>query len=381
MPLSERPGAEGVGAASSASAGIALFVPGLLPPDPLPSTLSRGQFPLLERLLARAARRDSLEPSCYERTLLALFGNPPAAPLTLLLDADRADPETAWMRADPVHFAPTRDGLVLLEASRCPLREEQSRRLADEAAAAFHALDAQLIAPHPARWYLRLPRTPQLCTVPPGRAVGRNVRGLLPSGPDGAQWNRALNEAQMIMHAAAVNRERSHRGELPVNALWCWGAGTLPRAGTPVFDYVFSDEPLALAAARWQGAAYDAPLTADTVPPHRALVVLTAGYFSGLYGDEEEWLQAMRRFEREWWAPLVDRLRRGRIPALGLLAPGCEFHLRRPHLWRLWRRPRPLADYLPDAVPAANETAAWPRPGERRASGQKGRYQEQGDDG
>ena len=43
-------------------------------------------------------------------------------------------------------------------------------------------------------------------------------------------WYQLLNEMQMFMHQHEVNAERVGRGMLPINSLWCWGAGGLPPA-------------------------------------------------------------------------------------------------------------------------------------------------------
>ena len=41
-------------------------------------------------------------------------------------------------------------------------------------------------------------------------------------------WNQLLNEIQMFMHQHQINAQRVRRGLLPINSLWCWGAGVLP---------------------------------------------------------------------------------------------------------------------------------------------------------
>lgn len=39
-------------------------------------------------------------------------------------------------------------------------------------------------------------------------------------------WYRLQNEMQMFMHQHEVNQQRLQHGQLPINSLWCWGAGT-----------------------------------------------------------------------------------------------------------------------------------------------------------
>ena len=59
-------------------------------------------------------------------------------------------------------------------------------------------------------------------------------RNALPTGEDGQAGARHLLEAQMVLHASAVNERRESRGALPVNSLWLWGGGSAPlvRSGT-----------------------------------------------------------------------------------------------------------------------------------------------------
>ena len=57
----------------------------------------------------------------------------------------------------------------------------------------------------------------------------------------------------MLLHEHPCNQRREQRGELAVNSLWFWGAGTDSRPRADVrFDAVWSDDPAArgLALAR-----------------------------------------------------------------------------------------------------------------------------------
>ncbi|MDZ4253233.1 MAG: hypothetical protein U1A72_11765, partial [Sulfuritalea sp.] len=67
-------------------------------------------------------------------------------------------------------------------------------------------------------------------------------------------------------------------------------------------------------------------------------------------GDAIVWRDELTRFEAEWLAPALDALRRGRLDALRLLAPGdlaaAELLVSRRDLWKFWRKPRGLAELV-----------------------------------
>ncbi|MDD9864473.1 MAG: hypothetical protein OXU54_07865 [Gammaproteobacteria bacterium] len=350
---------------------LELVVPGLFgPPRLLPAAAPR--FPALESLLARAAVR-RLAPESPEGRLLELFGlHPgagrelPVAALTRLHDVAEAavPPEPArdergpavWMRADPVHWAVTRSGATLLDAASCRLGRTDAEALAAAAREIYARAGAALEVARPQRWYLRLPSLPRLLTVPPGMAVGRDLRELLPAGPDRDDWARLASEAQMALHASDANRERERRGEPPINALWCWGAGVLPPPSpSPPWTRVYGDaeadaEALLPALARLHDLPYalfpeTAPL-AETQAGGRLLAVAGEALRHCRQGDGDGWRSCLERLWEGWLSPAARALRGGRLGALRIVADEREFLLGRYAAWRFWRRRRPFAAYL-----------------------------------
>ena len=67
------------------------------------------------------------------------------------------------------------------------------------------------------------------------------------------------------------------------------------------------------------------------------------------YGDAHGWRDGLQQLERDWFAPLLQALRRERIGMLSLhaLGPGgvISAEVTRGDLRRFWRRVRPLADF------------------------------------
>jgi hypothetical protein len=326
-----------------------LVVPHLLLPREARDAFALPRLPFLERLFARGERLPA-EPAGHARALAARFGLAaaplPIAALTLAGD-DRPQPGP-WLRADPVHLAVERDALVLRDASALDLG-------ADDAAALCQALNAHfavdglvLVAPHPGRWYLRVPEGELPATTPLDEVAGRNVFGRLPQSSGRINWRRLVTEAQMVLGAHPANARREAEGRLAVNSLWLWGEGATPAALATAHDAVFATEPLARGLAALAGIAPDAyagiatVLASDAATPLAVDASLTAPWHRG---DPEEWRAAALDLDRQVFRAAWEAL--GEVASIAVHLPGAERSLaaratsaaRR----RFWRRATPLS--------------------------------------
>jgi hypothetical protein len=215
-----------------------------LPADVAAEVCADLHVPALEKILARGASAGSDIASAssvgsgpstssgraeggvsLENYLCELFGVPhqhgaPIAPISASFDGLG---EGCWLRADPVHLRMQRDQMVLVPGGEVSAGEagQLCAALNDH----FAGQGMEFFAPHPQRWYVRLDKLPDIETLPLSQAAGRDVRGMLPAGPEAARWHQVLNETQMLLFAQPVNEAREARGELPINSLWFWGAG------------------------------------------------------------------------------------------------------------------------------------------------------------
>ena len=160
----------------------------------------------------------------------------------------------------------------------------------------------------------------------------------------------------MILHGHPVNQARQAAGQPLVNSLWPWGGGRLPELDTLVratrHDTLWSDDPIAQGIARLLQIDRAALPTAYSGTTARApLAVVDALEHPARTGDAIVWREELARFEAEWLAPALGALRAGRLDALRLIAPGdlatAELQVSRHDLWKLWRKPRSLADLVP----------------------------------
>lgn len=310
------------------------------------------RFGAAETLIARGRRRrmDSISPEAwlFERFGVSMQRDWPVAPYSLLADGGTPG-RHFWMRADPVHLLAGNNNLTLDERAAFDVSRADSEALVETLNRHFG--EAMLFNPlHPARWYLRFEKAPEVQTTPPAAARGETIEGKLPSGRDAMRFHAWMNEAQMLLHEHAVNAAREARGEAALNSIWFWGGGIIDTVKPRTFSTVIGDDPLArglalAAGIPHRGLAKDAGSTLAGVEGEGvALIVLDALRTAG--GDPRERRAA---FERDWFEPLLAALKSRRIGMLTLHLCGANFLLEvetaSSDLRYFWRRRKPLSTY------------------------------------
>jgi hypothetical protein len=336
---------------------LTLYLPGILAP-PADDATTDTSYRALETLLARAERTGASAPSAsaLEEELFALFGlqrneetDAPVAAVTRMLDMGVLDNDW-WLRADPVHLRLERDRLLLVDAAMLDITPGETERLVSEIMEVFSADGWLLKAPHPERWYLKPARVPRMTTTPLSQVIGKDVRAFLPQGTDARRWHTTLNEVQILLHASPVNAEREGQGKLPINSLWFWGGGRLPRLAAVPWTQVWSREPISQSLARLSGLTVsDLPsgfeIWRRVAEAGEHLVVLPEAQ-EALWHDAGRWGDVMRRLEHEWAAPLQKALKAGALARATLVAgSGARFSLDARCLRRWWRRRQSLRQY------------------------------------
>ena len=320
-------------------------------------------LPALEQLLSRADRT-TLPAQSYEAWLCQAFGvapqpDWPVAPLTLVADGGDAA-NGYWLRADPVHLQVTRDRMLLSDAGLLAIRPDEAAMLVAALNAYITDDTQEFLAPHPERWYLRLPGHPQIATRTLFEALGKDINPLLPAGPEALKWHRMTNEIQMLLHAHAVNEARDERGEPTINSIWLWGGGVWPEVSSGGFHAVWSADPLAHGLA--QGAGLSAAQAPDTAAQwleqmaqnggeHHHLIVFDQLMLPARHGDLAPWRERLAGLERAWFAPLLHALRERRLTRITLIVIGTDHCLRFDvssyGLLRFWRGCPHLPSYAP----------------------------------
>lgn len=226
----------------------------------------------------------------------------------------------AWLRVDPAHLRAGINGVTLLGTGAMPgLERDDVEAFLPALKPLFGDAGFQLDAPHPARWYLRLPPEAKLpAFASPDAALGDDVFEHGPEGPEARRWRALANEAQVLLHHHPRNERRAKAGRVAVNALWPWGGGTLPDHATTAFPKLYSGDVLL------HGLARLAKIDAMPAKPPTA----------------EDALFDLPAADAEALRPMLDAVARGELPDLVLdFADGQAFVLRRSQRWRIWRKP------------------------------------------
>jgi hypothetical protein len=335
---------------------LTLFIPGLLGPDTHYSDDFTPKLDALELLLARSNHSQDLSVSLY-RSLCEHAGialeperDVPVAAISRLID-DHETPEGIWMRADPVHLRPDRDGLVLMDSFILGLSQHDALAIAAEVNKVLAVHGWTVEVPYEDRWYIRMDATPDLITTELPAVVGRDIRRQLPRGEDAQKFHALLNEIQMQLYTCDLNQLRESRGELPVNSVWFWGLGTLPDEMQWQWSRVFSEDVFV------RGLARSTATTCHAVPPNlesvvdvggqkdKVLVVLQHCQAPAQYQNLLLWHQALEVLEQSWFRPALELLQRGQLHSLDIIGDGHRFTLNWLGLKRFWRKPQPLGSY------------------------------------
>ena len=332
---------------------VTLLIPGLLGPDTHYTGNIAPRLPALEKLLARADHHDNLTDSVYR--LLCDFtdidlhpdADLPVAALTRLFD-DNHPPKGHWMRADPIHLRPERDGLVLMDSFVLGLNRHDALAIAAEVNKVLVHYEMALEIPHEDRWYIRVDEPLDMVTTELPLVVGKDIRRQLPQGADAKKIHTLLNEIQMQLYDCDLNKLREGRGELPINSVWFWGLGPLPEDFAWEWSVVFSEDLFVRGLATITGTPFH-PVPADLQAvwdecdvQDSALIVLPHCQTAAQYQNMTLWQEAVEGLEQDWFEPFLDCLKQRSLHTLRIITEGHVFEIGRFGIWRFWRRSRPL---------------------------------------
>ena len=268
-----------------------------------------------------------------------------AAPLAQAVDATA----TIWI-ATPVHLTAglTRvhldhRGLLRLPPAELAALAADFRRTFGEGGIAIAPLASGDLL-------LATPGMAALATPEPARCAGGEVVDALPRGREAAPLRRLTSEIEMWLHSHPLNAERTARGELPVSALWLWGAAG---RSLPPEPHVATDAPRAFGADAWLaglwhllgGAARPLPGHLEEVlgedrAPRTVLVAEVGRELQRADGAPASAPQALARLAEHFVGPALRALRAGELTRVTLIVNDTRALLGRSSHWRFWRRRR-----------------------------------------
>jgi hypothetical protein len=253
----------------------------------------------------------------------------------------------SWI-ATPVHFGAGSTRVYLDHRGLLRLAPEELATLTAEFRRNFTAQELSLLPLASGDLLLTTASIAPVATTEPARCAGGDVAQYLPQGPAAAPLRRLVAEIEMWLHAQALNEARRRRGELPVSALWPWGAeggrGEPERRALPAAGMAFGED--AWLAGMWhlQGGAVQAlPQRLEDVleagaAPRAVVVVRTAGELQHTHADSLA--QALARLDERFVSPALRALRRGELAQVTLIVNDVRATLARASRLRFWRRRR-----------------------------------------
>jgi hypothetical protein len=335
---------------------LTLIIPGLFGPDAHFSDDYIPALPVLETLLSHSQHQKN-NISSYHRTLAGLMGfanemnkDVPVAAITRTIDNDN-DNSGIWLRADPVHLSPDRDGLILMDSFVLGLTQHDALVIADEVNKVIGKFGWTLEVPYEDRWYINLDVELDIITTELTSVVGCDIAGHLPLGNDSARMHSLMNEIQMQLHAADINQLREKNGELSVNSVWFWGMGQIKDIPKANYATIFSNDIFV------QSMALMTSTPCSPVPQHLlglqencmhdddVLVVLPQCLAPSQYQNLQLWDQALLLLEGSWFEPALEWLQQGKLKNLRIKSDANDFQINRLALKKFWRKSTTLGHY------------------------------------
>jgi hypothetical protein len=270
----------------------------------------------------------------------------PAIATALMQSFGHAPLEGHWFVVHPVHLHIARDHLVLTDTRRLQLSAEEARTLFDIAREVFAEAGKTLISGNETTWFLRADDWRALQTATPDAATGHNIDIWMPHGPHERAWRKLQNEVQMLWFGHPVNQTREASGLRTVNSIWLWGgadAPVVPVATSYRYGVNLNGWAQAIGAFIPKTAIAATASTALADEGAEGFIVLDRLLAPALANDWSSWLDALQALERDWFAPLLDALKTGRVERLRFVLTD---HLRlarlgttRASLRKFWIKP------------------------------------------
>jgi len=270
-----------------------------------------GQAPALASYLsnARVSKRSSTSPEALLFSLVSgVKGEAtPMAAIRVSADDLLIINDRTVLCADPVSISAGMNDLSV-----------EPIALADEEQDSFVELINEHLYEHDLSFELRDPQT-GLCsgfkdlevnTKPLSAAQAHGLRSTLPDGPSAGFLQSLSTEIQMLLFDAPFNRHREAQGLPPINGLWFWGEGSLPKLSPPY--QMLSGGSFVADLARVADIEYER-VTPDQVLSDKLIRNKAAALFelAGLDQlDYLDWAAAMTGYEQNLFVPLLKLLKK-----------------------------------------------------------------------
>lgn len=176
--------------------------------------------------------------------------------------------------------------------------------------------------------------------------LGKTANPYIEQSRQNLPWYQLLNEIQMFMHQHEVNVERTSRGLLPINSLWCWGAGVVPQGFNAKPDW-YCDDPVLNQFARSLGLSPESCANINRVDDSGDAIVIDLRLIESLKtGIAAELDQLLLEIDRKLLKPLLEATAKGRNHLILRAGYELDFELRPAARMKFWRPHRNLSSWI-----------------------------------
>jgi hypothetical protein len=159
-------------------------------------------------------------------------------------------------------------------------------------------------------------------------------------------WYQLLNEIQMFMHQHEVNAERISRGLLPINSLWCWGAGAIPQGFKAKLAW-YCDDPVLNQFARSLGLNPESCANINRADDSGDAVLTDLRLIEFLKtGIAAELDQLLIDIDRNLLKPLLAAAAKGRSDLTLRAGYEFDFELKPTARMKFWRPHKDLSSWI-----------------------------------
>jgi len=315
------------------------------PPESGGADSGRPRMPLLELLLARAnqATLDSDWRAWFAARAApaALCEFSLAAIVRAAFSGANTKPEsTGYWLATPVHLFAGLDSVHVHPAGLLDLAPSEQEALVNDFARVFFDSPWRLESLDRRELLLAGPHV-DADGADPSLYKGADPSPGLPSGPAIGTLRRLGSEIEMWLFEHAINRARAARGELPVTALWLWGAKAPQRPAAPLAALVnpvlYGHDAYAEALCRLQNRV--------TSGLSDALELIHATPMQ-LTSDTVVLVEGIAELEQRWLPAVMQALRLRRVSTVRLVVGRRLFSVSKLNLMRWWRASAPWWELL-----------------------------------
>jgi hypothetical protein len=318
---------------------IHFLLPGLLSPGiELASTM-----PALWRLLSKAdsiERHQCLESRLNELLSLDTLPHFPFAAFSALALNLASNPSPHWMKADLASLQAGPQGVVMMDWANLTVSNDERAQIERALSPLFqeYGFEFKLLAEG---GFVSMPCQPDMTTNTLLDVVGKNLYQRLPSGPEGAKWQKILTECQMILQTLPLNVTRIQNGHLPINTVWFWGEGQLPTQINCPFDRLISDEIFVKGVgdlSHTQTFAIPKEFNLKNFSGH-SLCVSFVFQMLVRHGQLESWKNLVTHWDRTYFQSVLNCLKKGEIGKIVIeVGDGRIFTIKTRYLNYFWRR-------------------------------------------